>query len=458
MPSSAPVKDVEDMRNLLGLSDEVFYAGERAAGLIAMLQGVWVYDRPADIGGIRQFHHHLQHGLLARRIESSPLPFGRHRWVSASRQPPLDVVATPRRRAEFGDWLDAHAAQALDRRNGPEWSLAFLPFTDGGAGLSLAVPHCLIDGMGLCQAVADAACGHDRPVDWPAAGSRPRWRALREDVDQTIRDIPAISRGVTAAARLALRTRTHPASPVRPALSPRPPDAGADATITLPTATVFVDAGEWDDRAGSLGGTSNALLAGLAARLAHHMGRVTTEGAVTVTVPVSERIDGDKRANAIRDVVVTVDPIAAMADLSEIRAATKRALSRPRDLPDDRMALLPLVPLMPHWLIRRTIGLAAGSPTRVESSNLGAMDPAVYRPDGAEADLFAIRNLAVGASKTIMHRTGGVFSVFSGRASRHVFVSVLAYQPGRPNSSEELRRRLASALDDYALAANAAWQ
>ncbi len=446
------------MSNLLGLSDEVFYAGERAAGLVALMQGVWVYNRPIDIDGIRRFHRHLQHGLLARRIEGSPLPFGRHRWVSAGRQSALDIVATPRRREEFGDWLDSQAARTLNPRNGPEWFLAVLPFTDGGAGVSLVVPHCLIDGVGLCQALADAASGRDNPVDLPAAGSRPWGRALREDVRQTIRDIPGISRGVAVAARLALRRRAPAASHVRPSSNSAPPAAGADAAITLPTATVFIDAAEWDNRAGALGGTSNALLAGLAARLAHHLGRVTADGSATLTMPISERIEGDTRANAIRDVVITVDPVAAMADLREIRAATKRALSRPHDAPDDRIALLPLVPLMPHWLIRRTIGLAAGSPTRADSSNLGVMNPAVYCPDGANADLFAIRNLAVGASKTIMHRTGGVFSVFSGIARKHVFVSVLAYQPGRPNSNEELRAHLSSALSDYSLRATAAWQ
>ena len=62
-----------------------------------------------DIDGLRRFHHQLQQGLLSRRIERSPLPFGRHRWVSANRQPELEIVATPRPREEFDAWLDEQA-------------------------------------------------------------------------------------------------------------------------------------------------------------------------------------------------------------------------------------------------------------------------------------------------------------------------------------------------------------
>ena len=57
-------------------------------------------------------------------------------------------------------------------------------------------------------------------------------------------------------------------------------------------------AGEWDARAQSLGGTSNTLLAGLAARLAQGMGRVGTDGSVRVAMPVNERTADDTRANA----------------------------------------------------------------------------------------------------------------------------------------------------------------
>jgi hypothetical protein len=443
------------MDNVIGLSDQTFFLGERATGATALMQGVWIYNRTFDVDGLRRFHHHLQRGRLSRRVERSPFPFGRHRWVSPADRSGLEIVATPRPREEFDAWLNVQAATDLDVEHGPGWHLAVLPFADGGAGVSLVVSHCLTDGVGLCEALADAASGRDNPGNWPAAGSRPRWRALREDARQTARDIPDIGRAVAAAARLARRNRGRAASATRT----RPPaqSAGADEPITLPTATIFVDADEWDTRAQSLGGTGNALLAGLTARFAQQMGRVAADGSVTLTMPVSERTTGDDRANALTNVDIAIDPGAAATDLRVIRATTKQALARRQDASGGPLALLPLIPLLPQWLVRRMVGVAAGSNTRVDSSNLGVVDPAAYRPDGTDADRFAIRSLTRGVTKTTMRRAGGLLILFSGRVHRQVFVSVLAYQPGGRNSNDDVRRDLSTALKDFSLTATTGW-
>jgi hypothetical protein len=445
------------MGNVLDLVDQTLFLGERATGVTSVLQCVWVYDRAVDIHGLRRFHHYLQRGRLARRIELSPLPFGRHRWVSPSDQPDLEIVATPRPREEFDAWLGEQANTPLDAEHGPGWHLAVLPFTDGGAGVSFVVSHTLIDGVGLCEALADAACGYDNAFNWPAAGSRPRRRALREDARQTVRDIPAIGRAVAAAARFAWRNRGRGASAAAPLPTPPAPSAGADERVTLPTATIFVDADEWDARAHSLGGTSNTLLAALAARLAQRVGRVTADGSVTMTMPVNDRTAGDTRANAVTNVDFTIDPAPATRDLREIRAATKQALIRSQEETNERWELLPFTPLLPQWLVRRMISVATGSTTTVVSSNLGAAPPAVNRPDGTDADHFAIKGSNLGVTKAIMHRTGGILALLSGRLGRQVFVSVGVYQPGHPNSNDGLQQHISSALSDFSLTATIGW-
>jgi hypothetical protein len=441
------------INNVLDLYDQTNFSFERAAGVTSVGQCVWVYNRPVDIDGLRRFHHHLQRGRLSRRIERSALPFGRHRWVSPSDQSELEIAATPRPREEFDAWLNEQANTPLDAEHGPGWHLAVLPFTDGGAGVSLVLTHCLIDGMGGCLAVVEAACGYDHAIGWPAAGSRRRWRALREDARQTVRDIPGIGRAVVAAARFARRHRGRAES----ATPPPAPTAGADERITLPTATIFVDADEWDARAHALGGTSNTLLAGLAARLAQRVGRVTADGWVTPSIPVNERTADDTRANAITNVDITVDPALAATDLREIRAATKQALIRHPEVPDERWALLPLVPLLPKRLTRRLVGVATGGTTNVVSSNLGAAPPAANRPDGTDADHVAVRSLYPGVTKAVMHRTGGVLALLSARMHQQVFVSVLAYQPDRPNSNDDLWQDLSSTMDDFSLTATTGW-
>jgi hypothetical protein len=440
------------MSNTLDLFDQTFASLDRATGVLGRVQCVWVYDRAVDIDGLRRFHRNLLRGRLSRRIERSPLPFGRHRWVSTSGRSRLEVAATPRPREEFDAWLREQAAAPLDVERGPEWHLAVLPFTDGGAGVSLVIPHALTDGIGLCEALADAAFGRRDPISWPAAGSRGRWRALREDARQSARDIPGIGRAVAGIARQA-RSAGNAAQAASPPTWPAAPDQ----PITLPTETVFVDAGEWDARAEALGGTSNSLLTGLAARLAQRVGRVTADGAVTVAIPVNERTTGDTRANAVANADITVDPVPAATDLRDIRAATKQVLTQLRDTPDTRRELLPLVPLMPQWLIRRIVGVAAGSPTAVVSSNLGAIDPAVCRPDGTDADHFAVKAPHPDTTTAIMDRFGGMLSLASGRANGQVFVSVVAYQPGRPNSNEGLRSDLSGALRDFSLTGTAGW-
>jgi Wax ester synthase-like Acyl-CoA acyltransferase domain len=450
-------KDLREMSNVLDLYDQAYVSFERAAGATCALQCVWVYDRAIDIDGLRRFHHHLQRGRLSRRIERSPLPFGRHRWVASDSQPDLEIAERPRAREEFNAWLSEQANAPLDAEHGPGWHLALLPFTDGGAGVSLVVSHCLIDGVGLCEALTEAASGQHNPNNWPAVASRPRWQALREDARQTARDIPSIGRAAVAAAQFARRHRDHAAAATAPIAKPAAPNPGAGENATLSTATFFLEADQWDARAQALGGTSNTLLAGLAARLAQRVGRLTADGWATPSIPVNERTAGDTRANAITNVDITVDPALAATDLREIRAATKQALARHREVPDQRWALLPLVPLLPQRLVRQLVGVATGGTTNVVSSNLGAVDAAVIRPDGTDSDYFAMKSLYPGVTTAIMGRTGGVLALLSGRMRRQIFVSVLAYQPDRPNSNDALWQDVSSALSDFSLTATTGW-
>lgn len=444
------------MSNVLDLADQTLFLGERATGATSLLQCVWVYGHAIDIGGLREFHHRLGTGPLARRIERSPLPFGRHRWVSPSDRCALEIVGTPRPRDGIDAWLADQATRRPDAEHGPGWHLAVLPLTDGGAAVSLVTTHCLTDGVGLCEALADAACGRADAIRWPVAGARRRWRAMREDARQSLRDAGDVGRAVGAAVRMLSQGRdaVQAASAEKPSASP----ATGDDPITLPMTTFFVDADEWDARARACGGTSNALLAGMAARLAQRVGRVAADGSVNVGMPVNERIPGDTRANAVTNVDVTLRPTAIGTDLREIRAVIKHALVRHRDVPDERWALLPLVPLIPKPLFRRLISVVTGGATTVVSSNLGVMDPAVNRPDGGEADYFAMRSVYPGVTSATMHRTNGALALLSGRVHGRVFVSALGYQLGRRNSNDELRQAIYGVLSDFSLTATTDWR
>ena len=296
--------------------------------------------------------------------------------------------------------------------------------------------------------LGDAASGHDYVNTWPAAESRSRWRAIREDTRQTARDIPGIGRAVVAAARTLRRDRRSDGSGSPPSDGPRSPFVGPDGPVALSTATIFVDAEEWDARAQTLGGTSNTLLAGLAARLAQRVGRLAADGSAVLAIPVNNRVPGDTRANAITGIDITVDPAPAATDLREIRAATKQALIRRQEVPDERFALLPIVPLLPKWLGRRMIRMAVGS-AAIGSSNLGAVCPATNRPDGTDADWFAMKMRYPTMTRATMHHTGGLLNLLSGKAHGQVFVSIVAYQPGCSNA--QLQQLISRTLDDFSL-------
>jgi hypothetical protein len=237
----------------------------------------------------------------------------------------------------------------------------------------------------------------------------------------------------------------------------RSPVVGPNERVALAKATIFVDADEWDARAHSLGGTSNALLAGLAAGLAQRVGRIAGDGFATLAIPVNERADGDTRANAITAFDIAVDPAVATTDLREIRAAIKQALIRRQEVADERLALLPLAPLLPPWLIRRMASVALGGTTTSGSSNLGVVNPAANQPDGTDADHFAMKSLVAGATEATIHQTGGLLGLLSGRVHGQVFVSVVAYQPGRSNSNDTLQQHISDVLSDCSLTATIGW-
>lgn len=447
------MKKHEDMTTMLDLADQVVFQGERATGATNLLQCVWTYNRAIDMDGLRRFHHHLLRGRLSRHVERSPLPFGRHRWVSPNDAPAIEI-APARPRGEFGEWLREQTKIELDYEHGPAWHLAVLPFTDGGTGLSLIISHGLADGVGLTTALADAASGRDDSINWPAAGSRRRWRALRQDARQTARDIPSVGRAIVTGARIARRTRREAAASA-PVYAPV---SAPNDQIDLPAVTVFVDMAEWDGLARALGGTPNSLLAGFAAKFAQRVGRVTAgAGQATLAVPINERVDGDTRANAVGNADVTVDPTKVTTDLRDVRAAVKEALIRVREVPDERFALLPVVPFLPKRLIKRMVSVAAGSTTAVCSSNLGDVDAATNRPDGTEADYFSMRSLYPRVTRGMMHRAGGLLGMLSGRVNGQVFVSVLAYDPAHPGSNGQLQEAIFSTLADFSLSATMQW-
>lgn len=437
------------MDNTLAYIDQASFLGLRALGRGPLIQFTWVYDRPVDIDGLRRFHRDLGHGLLGRRVETSPLPFGRHHWVADTGPADLEIAAADRPRDEVWTWADERADLPIDPERGPQWHLGVQPLVGGGAAVSLVVSHTTGDGLAICHAVADAAKGVRRDLGYPPPASRTRRQALAEDARQAVRAVPDMGRAVAATVRVARSQRDELASSMSSARAQ--PVTGETRTVVAPCVLALVGIDHWDTRAKELGGNANSLLAGFAARVGGLLGRTDDAGLVTLSYPVSERVDGDTRGNALTEARMKADPVRVTTDLTELRATMKREFAALRDKPNELLAPLPLTPLTPRILVRRLESMIVERGAPIGCSNLGELDPAVLRPDGTDALFMAPRIVEPKITTTILDKSGGLLFVGSCRLGGLVSTTVAAWRPGGTNTKDALRKVVTEALGDLGL-------
>ena len=435
--------------NTLEFIDQASFLGLRALGRGPLAQYIWIYEHPVDIDGLRRFHRNLGHGLLGRRIERSVLPFGRHHWVACTGPADIEIAVDERPRSEATDWVDEQLRRPIDPEWGPPWRLVMQPLSGGGAAVTLIASHTICDGLAFSMAVADAAQGITRDLGYPPPNSRTRRRALRDDGRGFLRAIPDMGRAVVAAVRLATTNKDDLSSSAARAAPPK--TLRGSEPVTVPALAVFIDDAQWDARAEALGGTSNSLFAGIAARIGQLMGRVDDRGLVKLAFPVSERTEGDTRANALTGMMLTVDPTGVSESLAGVRAEIKRNLAALAETRNELLAPLPLTPLIPKRLARSLEGLALGSGSPVGCSNLGTLDPAANRPDGTDAEYVWVRQIESRVTPDILDRLGGSLFLASGRVHGKVFLAVSGWQVGQGNSKGWLAALIRPALEDFGL-------
>lgn len=442
--------------------DHALFAQHRAIGRSVVIQVVWIYGHAIDVDGVRRFNRNLAIGLLGRHIERSPL-FARHRWVSDRGPAHIDIAECARPRAELTDWADERSQLPIDLERGPGWHVGVLPLTDGSTAVSLVVSHYLIDGFGLALTIVEALLEKARHLGYPPPRSRTPLRAVLQDARQTAHDLPEVARAVAAAARLARRQRRDAAR--SPAPRPVPLDGGdGDDVVVAPVITIHVDVDAWDARAKALGGTSETLLAGLAAKLGERMGRRrASDGAVTLQLPISERTPDDSRAVAVSFASVSVDPTRVTTDLRDARAALKQALTTLRETPNlDERQLFWLAPFAPKRVLKSVADAAIADPDRpVFCSNLRELGPMAFALARTEAEyatvsahlypLHLIRVIGQGVTRRWLERAGGQLTVQSWRIGDKVGITVEAYQPGADNTKPALRELAARTLAEFDL-------
>lgn len=443
--------------NRLVLWDEAMVRTNRATGRVQLMQCLWIYERPVDMDGVRRFHRNFGYGMAGRRIERSPLPFGRYRWVAAlGPASPLHIATDPLPREQLSDWADEWTQMHVDPEHGPGWHLGVQPFTDGATAICLVGSHCLGDGVAGLLAVGAAVTGANVDLGYPPPLSRGTGRAVVEDLRETVRAVPEMARIAKKAVQVlrasggdsakTTSATTGSPMPVRPAV------ADADELVIVPAIAVWLDIADWDARAETLGANSYSLLAGVAAKMGERMGRIGADGNVSLLIALSDRADGDHRANAMSLVSTKVDPANVTKDLTETRAGLRNALKSTQDEPDALLELLPLTPLVPKRLVKRVADMMVGSSDRpVVCSNLGELPTVVTSVDGTEADYSVFRGVDQAVSRGELEQGDGQLVLVSCRVGGKIGIGIVAYQTGVENSKARLRSLAAETLSEFDL-------
>ena len=435
--------------NTLDYMDQASFLGLRARGRDPLIQLFWLYDHDVDLEQLRRFHHLLGKGLLGRRIERSPIPFGRHRWVAWPGPDDIEIAPTPRPRAEVREWAVEQSAKPIDPERGPSWRLAVLPLTEGGAAVMLIASHTVADGVGGITAATEAAEGHTRDLGYPLPGSRTKSQALRQDSRAFLRELPEVAKSLVAAARVARKEGGAPKGKRPPPQSTAGPHFQNE--VIVPSITIHVDKQQWDERAKALGGSGPTLLLGFGARYGYHLGWLAPDGHANLSVVLSDRKPGDTRGNALTNVTFPVDPDAVTTDLSQVRAEFKAASRRLDENGNELLGPLPLTPFVPMRAVRRLESLVLRE-KEVGCSYLGELDPATLRPDGTDAAAMFFLPFEQHITYGDLARMDGIFHpVLAGRVHDKVWISIGFSNAEGTTTREDLAEVARRTLDDMGL-------
>ncbi|WP_233716542.1 hypothetical protein [Mycolicibacterium vinylchloridicum] len=441
--------------NLLSYTDQTLFIATRATDQEAIIQATWIYEHPVDYEALHRFYDNFGYGLAGRLIERSPLPFGRHRWVS-SLGAPLDIeIAEPRPRSELSDWCDERSQLPVDAEWGPGWRIGILPMTDGSTAISMCGSHCLGDGIAAAMRAFEAINGITPDLGYPPPRSRTRSQAIVEDLRQAARDFPATFKALVALISLLYKRRAELRGPKSSPLK-EIPAFELKRNVLLPAVSLSVDLTEWDARAEALKGNGHSLIAGFAAKIAEHIGRVNAQdGTVTLMTPISDRalVDTDNRANAVAIANVKFDPKDVCTDLTAARDAMRTGVKNARAETDEVAAILPLVPLLPKRIVGAIAGAALGfsGDLPVSCSNVGDLPAELLGIDGTQAEYLFFRGTDRRVTREALERRSGLLTILAARMGGHNLITVVGYQPGWDNTTQKLREVVEQTLKEFDL-------
>ncbi|PQM49174.1 Lactate utilization protein C [Mycobacterium talmoniae] len=142
---------------------------------------------------------------------------------------------------------------------------------------------------------------------------------------------------------------------------------------------------------------------------------------MALLIAVSDRGLGDTRAHAMAIGNANVDPTTVTEDLSGVRAAVRDAIKAVREVPDESLQILPLIPFVPRRAMKLLADVFIGAADLpVTCSNVGELPPEIARIDGTRPLTFVS-----GPSATVDIELVRITGVHGPRT-----LDVVVYEPG----------------------------
>jgi hypothetical protein len=219
--------------------------------------------------------------------------------------------------------------------------------------------------------------------------------------------------------------------------------------VDVPLAHVMMDLGIWEKRASELGVTTSSLFMAFAARIAHRIGRVDSEGRAKLVLPVSYRLPGDRRGNALSAVMVMANPDLCPGNFSTLRQDFKTALATLFEQGDDKTPLFALLPYVPLWLVRRLERLALRTDQPIGCSLLGAFPPELSNPCGP-ASLVRFSGIER-CTAEVLEWLGGKLYLITYSVGDQMHITITGYMVDRITTLAAFVPFVREALDDLSL-------
>ena len=434
----------------LEAGDFTYWFLHRELGWSVVLQLVWTFDRPPGRPALAAINRNLASSPLNRLVAVSGIPGARPRWVQAHSHPDLVIDVTPIDSGLVKSWANSELESVpLDPVAGPPWQLRGVSTEQGGFALSLTALHLVTDGQKMVGAAVDAFTDCSPDVVF-ASASTVGPRQLVDDGLDLLSDIGSAIGGLvraTAAGGASMFGK-------RPTINRgrRLPMHKRAPRARVSWSTVSVDSDVWKKVAAEHGGTPNSLFIAVIAGVLRSSGCAPLGAPIKVGIPVSQRTDGDDRANATAGVSVTLtdEPVPG-GTLQHIRQQSKAAFTslgagrRPA-----MIHLQPLMWLLPSSLIIKAVSSGDGMPDAV-ASNLGEFTPKLTEVGGVAASAVAFRGIAQGVDAALPYRFGDGVQSWLLQYGENTTFSVAAFDEMHIADSAELGRLLADELRAWGL-------